>query len=65
LNLPFGKNLEVTQDDYMDIYKAKDMDEIMNFLCRPMPFCLYCNKKGTIWDIGYGVSKKDIIEWTA
>ncbi|MDR2121060.1 MAG: hypothetical protein LBP64_09360 [Tannerella sp.] len=49
----------------MDIYKAKDMDEIMNFLCRPMPFCLYCNKKGTIWDIGYGVSKKDIIEWTA
>lgn len=63
-NTRFGKDLAVTGGDYMDIYQAKDMDEIMNFLCRPKPFCRYCNKKGTIWDIGYGVSQKDIAEWS-
>jgi MoaA/NifB/PqqE/SkfB family radical SAM enzyme len=63
-NAAFGKNLAVTEGDYIDIYRAKDMDEIMNFLCRPAPFCRYCNKKGTVWDIGYGVSRRDMAEWS-
>ncbi|MDR1746812.1 MAG: radical SAM protein [Tannerella sp.] len=63
-NSHFRKNLEVTENDYMDIYKANGMDEIRKFISKPMPFCRYCNKKGMIWDIGYGVSKKEISEWT-
>ncbi|MDR1357309.1 MAG: radical SAM protein [Tannerellaceae bacterium] len=63
-NSYFKQNLAVTENDYIDIFEAKNIDEIMNFLCKPMPFCRYCNKKGMIWDIGYGVSKKDITEWT-
>ena len=63
-NAHFAQNLPVTENDYMDIYKAKNMDEILNFLCRPMPFCRFCNQKGLILDIGYGVSKKEISEWT-
>jgi MoaA/NifB/PqqE/SkfB family radical SAM enzyme len=63
-NAHFDKNLTVTQDDYMDIYQARDMDEIMNFLCRPKPFCRYCNKKGMVWDIGYGITRKNISEWS-
>ena len=63
-NAHFGKNLPITEADYMDIYKAKNIDEILNFLCRPMPFCRFCNQRGTIWDIGFGVSKKEISEWT-
>ena len=63
-NAYFGKNLPVTEEDYMDIYKAKNREEILNFLCRPMPFCRFCNQKGMIWDIGYGKSKKEISEWT-
>jgi len=62
-NAHFGENLPVTESDYMDIYKAKNMDEILNFLCHPMPFCRFCNQKGIIWDIGFGVSKKEIGEW--
>jgi len=63
-NAYFGENLPVTEADYMNIHKAKNMDEILNFLCRPMPFCRFCNQKGMIWDIGYGTSKKEISEWT-
>jgi len=63
-NAHFGKNLPVTEADYLDIFEAKNIDEIRKFLCKPMPFCRFCNQKGMIWDIGYGVSQKDIREWT-
>ncbi len=62
-NAHFNKNLPVTQADYIDIYKAKNIDEILEFLSKPMPFCRFCNQRGMIWDIGYGVSKKEIKEW--
>ncbi|MDR0538612.1 MAG: radical SAM protein [Tannerellaceae bacterium] len=63
-NTYFNKNLEITDKDFMNIYEAKNIDEIMNFISRPMPFCRYCNKKNIIYDIGYGRSKKDISEWS-
>jgi organic radical activating enzyme len=59
----FNKNIPVHKDDYIDIYKAKSISEIIEYLKRPMPFCKYCNVKnrdGTAW----GISKKDIKEWT-
>ncbi|MCL2650422.1 MAG: radical SAM protein [Candidatus Azobacteroides sp.] len=62
-NAHFSKNLAVTEADYLDIYKVKNIDEILDFLCQPMPFCRFCNQKGIIWDVGYGISKKDIQEW--
>jgi len=62
-NAHFAQNLPVTENDYKDIYKVKNMDEILDFLCRPMPFCRFCNQRGVILDIGYGVSKKEISEW--
>ena len=64
-NAHFNKDLVVTENDYMDIHKVENMDEILKFISRPMPFCRYCNKKGIVWDIGFGISKKDISEWTA
>ncbi|MCL2808787.1 MAG: 4Fe-4S cluster-binding domain-containing protein [Treponema sp.] len=59
----FGKTLEVTDDDYIDIYKAKNIEEIYEFLSKPMPFCRYCRIKS--WEIGieWGVTKKEITEW--
>jgi MoaA/NifB/PqqE/SkfB family radical SAM enzyme len=63
-NEHFNKNLTVTEADLLNIYEAKSMDEILSFLCKPMPFCRFCNQKGVILDIGYGISKKDISEWT-
>jgi len=63
-NARFNQELIVTDKDYIDIYKAGSIDEILSFISRPMPFCRYCNRKGIIWDIGFGSSKKDITEWT-
>ncbi|MCL2073831.1 MAG: radical SAM protein [Marinilabiliaceae bacterium] len=63
-NNHFNQNLEVSKHDYINIYEAKNFDEIMTFLSKPMPFCRFCNQKGIIWDIGYGVSKGKIEEWT-
>lgn len=62
-NTQFGQNLQVTERDYIDIYQAKSIDEILDFVSHPMPFCRYCNRKGIIWDIGFGVSRKEISEW--
>jgi hypothetical protein len=62
-NKYFNKNIETTGADFIDIYKAKNIDEIFNFLCKPIPFCRYC--KLLDWEIGiaWGVSKKEIYEW--
>jgi hypothetical protein len=56
-------SLEATDDDSNDIYKAKDIKEIYEFLSKPIPFCRYCRIKS--WEIGieWGVSKKEITEW--
>ncbi|MCL2800279.1 MAG: radical SAM protein [Treponema sp.] len=55
--------LEATDDDSIDIYKAKNIGEIYEFLSKPVPFCRYCKIKS--WEIGieWGVSKKEITEW--
>jgi MoaA/NifB/PqqE/SkfB family radical SAM enzyme len=60
----FNQNLEITANDYIDIYKAKDIQEILNFLCKPIPFCKYCNVKKFVYGIKWYVSKKEISEWT-
>jgi MoaA/NifB/PqqE/SkfB family radical SAM enzyme len=63
-NRYFNKNLKATEKDYIDIYKVKNIDEIYSFLCKPMPFCRYCNIKKIVYGIGWSVSKKQITEWT-
>lgn len=41
LNNYFGEHFEVTEDDYIDIYKHS-YNEIMDYLKKPKPFCKYC-----------------------
>jgi hypothetical protein len=62
-NKYFNQNIEVSENDYIDIYKANNLNEIVHFLCKAMPFCRYC--KLDDWQIGveWGVSKKEISEW--
>jgi hypothetical protein len=59
----FHQDLQVTPNDYIDIYQVKNENEILDFICKPMPFCRYCNPKKIIWDMGYHISKRDISEW--
>lgn len=63
-NRQFNKNLEVTPHDYLDIYKAKNLNEVLTFVSKPVPFCRFCDMKNTIWDIPFGITKKNINEWT-
>jgi MoaA/NifB/PqqE/SkfB family radical SAM enzyme len=62
LNNYFQQNFAVCDYDYIDIYKVKNIDEIFSFLCKPIPFCKYCNT-GKYKRIEWGISKKDISEW--
>ena len=61
-NKKFNTELQVTEQDYIDIYKAQTINEILGFLCRPVPFCKYCNMKETIYT-DWAVSRKKIEEW--
>jgi hypothetical protein len=59
----FNKNIPVTEKDFIDIYKAKSIDEILDFLVQPPPICAYCNVNGRNATVKWGISKKDISEW--
>jgi hypothetical protein len=59
----FNKNLPVTEGDYIDIYKSKNVDEILTFLAKPIPFCRFCNINGLTRGHKWGISKKKISEW--
>lgn len=60
----FGKNLPVTEQDYIDIYKAQSTDEILNFLAKPVPFCRFCKTQAITYRHKWSISKKQISEWT-
>ena len=49
--------------DYIDIYKAKDKKEILEFLSKPVPFCRYCNVDNRKYSFDFEKSNKDINEW--
>ncbi|MDR0785636.1 MAG: radical SAM protein [Treponema sp.] len=64
-NKYFNCDLKVTKDDYINIYEAKDTAEIACFLSKPIPFCKYCNIKGSILNgMEWEISKRSITEWT-
>ena len=63
-NAFFKQNLIVSKNDYIDIYKAKSIDEILAFLAKPIPFCRYCDLNRLSWDNKWEKSKKQIEEWT-
>ncbi|MDR2597140.1 MAG: radical SAM protein [Treponema sp.] len=62
-NRYFKQNLAITDDDYIDIYKVTNKDEIINFLEKPFPFCRYCKTSQTKFAQSWGISKKEITEW--
>jgi MoaA/NifB/PqqE/SkfB family radical SAM enzyme len=59
----FQKAVPVSSKDYIDIYEAKSIEDILKYLSSPAPFCAYCdvdnNKTGYAWK----PSQKKIDEW--
>lgn len=63
-NNHFKTNIPLSDRDYIDIYKAKDLDEILQFLARPIPFCKFCDINKRQFGLDWKVSEKTIEEWT-
>ena len=56
-----AKKLNVSEKDSIDIYKAKTIKEILDFLSRPVPFCRYCILKRK--EVEWRLSNKKMTEW--
>lgn len=62
-NKYFHKDLYVGDRNSISIYDVEGIDEIFEFLKKPIPFCQYCDISGYVFDIPWAVSKKSIEEW--
>lgn len=57
-----SKAFDTSEFNSIDIYSAQSIEEIVNFLNKPIPCCRYClpNQEQ---EIPWGISKKEITEW--
>ena len=60
-NQKFEQNLRMTENDYLDIYKVKDMQEVLNFTAKPKYYCRYCS--GLSPKFEWERSKQEMCEW--
>lgn len=60
----FGKNVPLSEKDGVDIYKAKNLQEILDFLSKPIPCCRNCNVQGRSFDHPWRCSARNILEWS-
>jgi hypothetical protein len=63
-NAHFGTDLPNLPSDSIDIYSVSSLQSLMQFLSRPIPFCKYCNLKSIQTGLQWGLSKRNINEWT-
>jgi sulfatase maturation enzyme AslB (radical SAM superfamily) len=63
-NSEFNENLQVGDQDYLDIYKVHDMDEVFDWIRKPVPFCRYCATREMQFGIKWERSKRERSEWT-
>jgi hypothetical protein len=61
VNRAFGKNLLLTGDDRLDIYKTTE-NEIYGFCRTRIPFCGYCEPISEL--VPWGLSERRIEEWS-
>lgn len=59
----FNTNIPITEYDYIDIHKANNINEILNFLAKPIPFCKYCNVSQRKYLMDWKISNKSIDEY--
>lgn len=60
----FNKNIPLTDKDGVDIYECNNTNEAIEKLTNPIPLCEYCNVKSRTYGNEWGISKRDISEWT-
>jgi MoaA/NifB/PqqE/SkfB family radical SAM enzyme len=60
----FGDKLIITDKDYLELDKVKNIREIVDFLYKPVPFCKYCDISHIVYGQKWAPSKREISEWT-
>ncbi|MDR1740697.1 MAG: hypothetical protein LBR38_02470 [Synergistaceae bacterium] len=56
--------VSVSENDSIDIYKARSGAEVLDFLARPIPFCRFCMIEKRSSGLPWSLSRRDIGEWT-
>lgn len=59
----FNVDLYPSEEDYVDIYKVKSGQEIVDFYKKSIPFCKHCDLKSLKENLPFEISKKEISEW--
>ena len=59
----FGTNLKMVEADYADIYKCNSIEDVLEILCNPKPFCRYCNIEGRRYGVLWERTKMESNEW--
>ena len=62
-NEHFEQKIMEDENDSIDIYKVKNIKEILKFLSGKIPFCRYCNTAEAVKGLEWRVSGKEITEW--
>ncbi len=57
------KALEVGKNDYIDIHKARDYNEILQFIAKPAAFCRFCKVDEWVETGTWELSKREINEY--
>lgn len=60
----FNLPIDISPNNGIDIYKTNNIEEILTFLSKPVAFCKYCDFEHRREDIPWGISKKELDEWT-
>ena len=59
----FGLDIKIEESNGIDIYKAGTAQEILEYMIKPIPMCVYCDIEHITMGHEWGTSKKDISEW--
>jgi hypothetical protein len=62
-NKKFNKAMNLESGDYIDIYKVKNVNKILEFLAAPKPFCKHCKTTEIVNNIPWRPSKQEMSEW--
>lgn len=63
-NKYFNKDIRIEETDGLNLYKKLKKEDIREYFEKPIPFCKYCNMEEREENKEWGISKKEITEWT-
>lgn len=63
-NSYFNQSIPICEEDGIDIYNTESMDKVLKFLAKPIPFCRYCFVCYRLYKQKWGISAKQIEEWS-